>query len=71
MVNAWVWNTYLCYLIKVCILGRPRYRWKFKILMDIKDAVVFSGVDWIHLAQDSFHSGFQQRWIIVNTPSDY
>jgi hypothetical protein len=39
--------------------------------MDINDTEVFSSVDWIHLDQNSFSSGFQQRYTVLNKPSDY
>ena len=36
-------------------LGRPRYRWKDNITMDLQE-VGFGGMDWIELAQD------RDRW---------
>jgi len=32
-------------------LGRPKYRWKDNIRMDLGE-VGWKGVDWIHLVQD-------------------
>lgn len=39
--------------------------------MDINDTKLFSGMDWFFLAQGNFSIGFQQRYIILNKPSDY
>jgi hypothetical protein len=45
-------------------LGRPRCRWEDNIRIDIRE-IVWEGVDWIHLAQDS------DQWrAVVNTVMD-
>jgi hypothetical protein len=41
-------------------IGRPMYRWKDNIKMDLKE-IGHEVVDWIHLAQD-----WVQWWALVN-----
>jgi hypothetical protein len=42
-------------------LGRPRRRWEDNIKLDLQE-VVFGGMDWIGLAQDTY------RWrAVLNT----
>jgi hypothetical protein len=42
-------------------LGRPRFRWKDNIKMDLRE-IGFGEIDWIHLAHCR-----DRWWAIVNT----
>jgi hypothetical protein len=42
-------------------LGRPKRRWEYNIIMDLRE-IVWEVVYWIRLAQD-----WDQWWDVVNT----